>query len=144
MYKTTPVEEFSDILRDYLDNYKEMIDEDVKECTKTTIRGAKTELSSISPISKTDVILKGGELHPKGQYSRGWAIKTQTKGKGKYYQVIWNKDDYRLTHLLEFGHYSRNGTTWVDPSPKSGHIRPIEEKYSVKFVDLLERKIRRS
>ena len=53
--------------------------------------------------------------------------------------MVWNKTNYQLTHLLEFGHVTRNGgRTRALP-----HIRPIEEKYNVKFVDKLEKRIRR-
>lgn len=144
MSKVVKAEELTDILQEYLENYKEDIEEDVEECTHTVISQAKSELKGISPISSKDVVLKGGEIHTRGSYSRGWATKTPQKGKGKYVQVIWNKTDYRLTHLLEFGHFSRNGTTWVEPSPEAGHIRPVEKKYLVKFIDLMEDKIRRN
>lgn len=133
-------EELTDILQDYLENYRENIDEDVKECTKITIKGALTELKNTSPVSDTDVILKGGEVHKKGDYAKGWAIKTPTKGAYRYYQVVWNKTNYRLTHLLEFGHVKRNGTGWVDAQP---HIRDIEKTYGAKFIDLLQERIRK-
>lgn len=63
----------------------------------------------------------------------------QKKGKLKYQKVIWNRTNYQLTHLLEFGHATRNGTGWVNAQP---HIRDVEQKYKVKFVDLVEKKIR--
>lgn len=56
-----------------------------------------------------------------------------------YSKAAYNKKYYRLTHLLEFGHATRNGgRTKAIP-----HIRPTEDKYREKFVEELERKIRR-
>lgn len=62
---------------------------------------AQAELTRISPVSDTDVILRGGEVHHAGDYAKGWAISTQTAGN-TYSKKVWNKTNYQLTHLLEF------------------------------------------
>ncbi|MFQ8989189.1 MAG: hypothetical protein ACLR6T_11005, partial [Intestinibacter sp.] len=75
------------------------------------------------------------------KYYKGWAIKNggRTRKKHYYGKTIWNRTNYQLTHLLEFGHATRNGgRTQAQP-----HIRKVEEKYGTKFADLLENKIRR-
>lgn len=74
-----------------------------------------------------------------GSYAKGWTTKNGKKVKDMYSKVAYNKKYYRLTHLLEFGHATRNGKrTKAIP-----HIRPTEEKYKKEFVEELERKIRR-
>jgi len=116
---------------DYLQNYKEDIDEEVMETVDEVTKQARDELKQVSPRGK------GSRDNP---YHKGWAIKLSKKRTGVYHKVIWNKTNYQLTHLLEFGHATRNGgRTRAIP-----HIRPIEEKYNVKFVDKLDNKIRRS
>lgn len=75
----------------------------------------------------------------KNPYYKGWTVKLQKKGKLKYHKVIWNRTNYQLTHLLEFGHAKRNGTGWVNARP---HIRDVEQKYNQEFVDLLGKKIK--
>lgn len=131
MSKKIKPEDLQSVLKDYLENYKEAIDKDVVEVTDDITRQAKQELVNTSPRGK------GKRDTP---YYRGWAIKLSKRRTGQYHKVIWNKTNYQLTHLLEFGHTTRNGgRTRAIP-----HIRPVEEKYNVEFVDLLEKKIRRT
>lgn len=126
--KTIKPDELSEALNKYLTTYSEEISDEVISVTDEITEEAKDELIRTSPKGK------GSRSSP---YYRGWAVKIQKKGKGKYEKVIWNKTNYQLTHLLEFGHSTRNGKrTKAIP-----HIRPVEEKYKAKFVDLLERKM---
>lgn len=126
MSKTIKPDDLSKVVMDYLENYREDIQEDVEECTDKVTKEARDELKKTSP-----------QGHRK-RYYKGWSVKLQKKHKLRYEKVIWNKTDYQLTHLLEFGHATRNGgRTKAIP-----HIRPVEEKYNQKFVDLLEKKIK--
>lgn len=127
MSKTVKPENLQNEIMKYLTEYREDIQEDVEEVTDKVTKEARDELKQTSP--------KGY----RGRYCKGWAVKLQKKHKLRYEKVIWNKTDYQLTHLLEFGHATRNGgRTKAIP-----HIRPVEEKYNQKFVDLVEEKIRR-
>lgn len=56
-----------------------------------------------------------------------------------YSKIVYNREHYRLTHLLEFGHANRDGSR----TKPILHIRKTEDKYKEKFVEELERKIRR-
>lgn len=124
-------DELQKAVMDYLENYKEDIDEDVIETVDEITKKARDELKQNSPRGK------GTRSNP---YYKGWAIKLNKKRSGVYHKVIWNKTNYQLTHLLEFGHVTRNGgRTKAIP-----HIRPIEQKYNVEFVDKLGKRIRRS
>jgi hypothetical protein len=124
-------DELQKVVMDYLENYKEDIDEDVIEAVDEITKKARDELKQTSPRGK------GTRSNP---YYKGWAIKLSKKRIGVYHNVIWNKTNYQLTHLLEFSHATRNGgRTKAIP-----HIRPIEQKYNVEFVETLEKKIRRS
>jgi HK97 gp10 family phage protein len=120
-----PPSELSKEIQKYLQEYKEEIDEDVQDETDKAIASAKSELRSISPKNT-------------GNYASGWAVKSQKYSNG-YYKVIWNRKAYQLTHLLEFGHATRNGgRTKAQP-----HIRPTEEKYKTRFTESLERRIKK-
>lgn len=117
-----------------LKNYIEDIEEDVETTTNSIIKDAKQELVKESPRSG---------LARNTKYYKGWSVKNGGRTrKGRYYsKVIWNKTNYQLTHLLENGHHTRDGTGWVEAQP---HIGKVQEKYGTKFADLLEKKIRRS
>ena len=133
MSKTIKANELQKTVMDYLKNYKEDIEEDVVEVVDDITKKARDELKQ----SSREKFKLYGRDNP---YYRGWAIKLSKRRTGQYHKVIWNKTNYQLTHLLEFGHVTRNGgRTKAIP-----HIRPIEEKYNVEFVNKLEMKIRRS
>lgn len=71
------------------------------------------------------------------EYCKGWRLKKDKTGKNRYIVKVWNKTDYQLTHLLEFGHATRNGGR----TRPQAHIRPTEEKYKKEFEKELKRKI---
>lgn len=120
-------------LTKYLEDYLEDIEEDVQVSTDTVIKEAKEELVQTSPRSG---------LARNTKYYKGWAIKNGGRTrKGRYYsKVIWNKTNYQLTHILENGHHTRDGTGWVEAQP---HIGKVQEKYGAEFSDLLKQKIKR-
>lgn len=139
MSKKVTVDNFALEIANLLQEYGEDIEDDVKECTNNVIKEAKREIIANSPKSKKDVYLKGGKIHKAGSYARGWAIKTSSKIEHKYYKVIWNKTDYRLTHLLEFGHANSDGTR----TEAISHIRPVENKYREKFTNEFINRVKR-
>lgn len=112
-------------LMKYLQDYKENIDEEV-------------EKTAISVGNRAVAVLK--RISPKGarkEYCKGWRLKKDKLGKNRYSIKIHNKTDYQLTHLLEFGHATRNGGR----TRQQSHIRPVEEKYKKEFEKELKKKI---
>lgn len=83
-----------------------------------------------------DAVFKAGKValkevraqSPKktGDYAKGWKVNREKTGVGRLYTkvTIHNKDEYRLTHLLENGHQKANGGR-VEGQP---HIRPAYEE----------------
>ena len=125
-------EKLSKTVGKYLKEYGEEIIEDYKKEATDISKEALEELKRVSPKDKKR---KSEREKP---YYKGWAIRTKSRGKDKYSKVIWNATNYQLTHLLEYGHATRNG----GHVPAQPHIRSVEKKYKVKFVDNLERDIR--
>lgn len=130
--KKVRIDEITKVVNDYLMNYREDIQEDVEEATNKVTKEAVRELKTYSK----NLFGNSGREKP---YFSGWTTKLQKKGKLKYHKVIWNKTNYQLTHLLEFGHATQGGG-YAKAYP---HIKPIEQKYNQEFVDLVESKIRR-
>jgi hypothetical protein len=69
-----------------------------------------------------------------GDYRKGWRVK-----KFKKVNVVHNKTDYQLTHLLEHGHVKINGGR----TDKKVHIRPNEEKAVKDFLKRVEKAVKR-
>lgn len=131
MSKKVKVESLEQELNTFLKSYKKAVDEDVVQVTDKVTKEAINELKTTSPRRK------GSKTNP---YWRGWASKLKKRSSNNYTKVIWNKTNYQLTHLLEFGHVTRNGGR----AKAIPHIRPVEEKYNAEFVDLLKQRIRRT
>lgn len=68
-----------------------------------------------------------------GDYANHWDRKKDGENI-----IIYNKaPDYRLTHLLEFGHAKADGGR-VAAHP---HIRPVEEQVVNEYVDRVEKAV---
>lgn len=123
------VSDLSSEISKYLDKYVENIHDEVVTITEDLTEKAIAELKEKSPRGNS-------KTKP---YWQGWDSKIKIKGKNKYHRVIWNKTNYQLTHLLEFGHATRNGgRTKAQP-----HIQPVEDKYQAEFTKEVMEKLRR-
>ena len=81
----------------------------------------------------TDTALR--VLDGSGDYAHSWTFKVE-KVKGDYAGVVYNKEHYRLTHLLEHGHISANQYGRYDKkvAPKQ-HIKPCFDKSKDAYVE---------
>lgn len=101
-----------------LDGYTEQVVEGIQRERKTAAKKAVAALKETS--SKKS-----------GEYGSSWG-QTEEEHRGqKSSTVIHNKKHYRLTHLLENGHYTRNGG-WAAARP---HIKAVEESVIEEFVE---------
>lgn len=105
-----------------LEEYQGTVQEVLEEAVDATAKEVVSELKATSP-KRT------------GAYASGWTQQKKTGKRGRAYgRVAYNKTHYRLTHLLEYGHATRNGgRTTAQP-----HIAPAEQK----AVENFERRLK--
>ena len=100
-------------LRLYGEATIEIVEKAVEETAKETVN----ELRVTSPEGKT------------GDYSESWKKKRDKSkmGKYRYDMIVYSaKPDYRLTHLLEYGHAVRRGGRKIGKAKAFPHIKDAE------------------
>lgn len=112
----TTVDDLSKAIQKTLAEYEGVTIDSMKAAVDKASKEAVRELKSSSP-NRT------------GAYAKSWAAKkARLTNKWAYQKTVYNKEHYRLTHLLEKGHKvvgAKNGRTWVDARP---HIEKVEQK----------------
>lgn len=111
--------EIAKALSTYTQEVTEGLEEIKVEEAKETVKEIR------SGVDQQGVILTG-------DYRKGWARK-----KVGTAQVVHNRTDYQLTHLLEKGHAKVNGGR-VKAYP---HIEPAEQSMIKRYQDKVERMI---
>lgn len=112
------------ILRDYSDEIQESISEIAKQVADEGVAKLQSEESTYQVRT--------------GKYNKGWRQKTEV-GERYVHSTISNKE-YQLTHLLEYGHATRNGgRTRAFP-----HIAPVEKYCNEEFTRRVEEVVKES
>lgn len=100
------------IVKATLENLDQEIVEQLKDWANGDLRRAVNEAVKETAETAAKMLRQGGPYQERtGGYTKDWDSKLR---KGKYTSEIitehvYNKKHYRLTHLLEKGHQSRNG-----------------------------------
>lgn len=116
MAKTIQVYELAGAITEMLSEYNEAVTEESKKVVDEISQEVNQEILN-------HVTFKSGNKAP--TYVNSFKIKTtfeNTRNKRNTWYVA--NGNHRLTHLLEYGHYTRNGTTRTREFP---HIRYGEE-----------------
>lgn len=118
MSKKIKVDELSNVIKEYLENFKDVTEEACEEGVLTTADEAVKELRSAHPSGS-------GDYGSWDEYNSSWKKRKEKKTKNKgILAIVYNEKHYRLTHLLEKGHATVNGgRTRAFP-----HIAPVEQK----------------
>lgn len=88
---------------------------------------------------------KGGPYNERsGKYTGDWDVKLRNRSYSSVTMTeeytVYNKKNYQLTHLLEKGHVSRNGSR-VRPFE---HIKPAEELAEQMVISEVNKAVRRA
>ena len=122
MAKVISPEKLAAEVNSILQEYRGVVRETLESAVDTTTKEVVNELKNTSPKNT-------------GAYAEGWTQNKTPWLKGAGYgRVAYNKKHYRLTHLLEYGHATRNGgRTKAEP-----HIAPAEQKAIENFETRLK------
>ena len=114
----------NNILKEFKDEAMDALNESIEETSKESVK----KLKATSPKNK-------------GKYARGWRADIRWARLGTS-ATIYNVN-YRLPHLLEHGHATRNGNGRVYPdTPAHPHIAKVEEGIGEEILKKLEKKVR--
>ena len=132
------------ILKEYGDDARKVVNADIPKVAKA----ARRKVAAKSPHSSPEAT---------GAYKRDWRSKVDERTHVNVSAVVFNKEHYQLTHLLEEGHVNwvkgpRNGTPKERDAffshqvshkrpfePAHPHITPVEEWANQKLVDTVVR-----
>jgi hypothetical protein len=94
---TIQPENLADEVQKLLDEYGDVVNDALKEAIEETAKDAQAQLRQKN---------QGRKIWKK--YPKGWEVRIK-EGRLDVEGWVYNEDHYRLTHLLEFGHATRNG-----------------------------------
>ena len=122
-------EQFSKAVIDALAEYGDEANEKLETITKTIARETRKEMKATSPV---------GKMH---RYAAGWSNKAQKTGRFNLSQVVYNRTDYQLIHLLEKPHDTGGGGHYPHKKDYTGIMKRVEEEYSQKYMDEVVEKL---
>lgn len=120
--------DFSAEVKEILEDYADDVIEATNDSIDVSAKWARGQLKT-----------SGGFKDISGNYRKGWSVKKERKGFGITNQTVYNRTDYRLTHLLEFGHVNRDGSR----TREFPHIAPVEEQSSKMFISEIEKRLKK-
>lgn len=125
-----------------VDNFANAFIGEINKYTKDVTGALSEEITSIANEGKDE--LRNTKMPPATasgtaipstrrqwkEYSKSWSVKEDKKSNYEN-AIIHNRKHYRLTHLLENGHLTKNGQR----TRAFKHIAPVEEKLVKKLED---------
>lgn len=117
--------------------------EELNEWASTELKEAANESFEETAKEAAKMLKSSGQPYNDitGAYRKDW---TSGLRNGRMSQIsglkrfsVYNKENYQLTHLLEYGHQSRNGGRVREFS----HITPVNEQVGEMAAIKLERKL---
>lgn len=121
-----------ELLKDYGDEVYKVLN----KCVEEVAEEAKAKLQAENHFAPG--------RSPSGAYAQSWINeKLPAKNYGTK-QVVRNEDHYQLTHLLEKGHVSRNGTgRTFGKVPAYPHIAPVNDWATEELPRLVKQELQK-
>lgn len=129
MSSTIVAVDFREAINDILEEYgEEVIDVMADAAEKTVKKAVKTLKSKDTGTFDTKT----------GNYRKGWRNQVE-KGRLSIAAVAYNKTDYQLTHLLEFGHVLVTGGRTQGTVKAFPHIAQVNDQAQKDFMEYIEK-----
>lgn len=111
------ISELSAAINRELESYRQEVTDGLKADVKQVSKECAAALKRTSP-RKT------------GRYAKGWTVKRVFESETDIRVRVYNRTDWQLTHLLEYGHAIAGHGRTVGAKP---HIGPAEQDVSEKL-----------
>lgn len=108
--KSIGIDNLASSIMKELEDYADVTSDKIKEVVRKTGKSIQKEISANAPSDT-------------GKYGKSWSVKNTRETSNSLEVVVYSKNRYQLTHLLEFGHAKRGGGR-VSAKP---HIAAAEE-----------------
>lgn len=134
MAKKIKAVDLSAAVREILDEYGEEVNAIMTDCVDEVAHEAAQKLQSVSKFAPN--------RSPSGEYSKSWTVDKEKAGRLGVKRVVHNEEHYRLTHLLENGHVSRNGTHRTFGRVRAyPHIAPVNAWAETALPNLVKQRL---
>lgn len=127
-----------------LDNLDEVIKKELENYNVEVVRITNESIKEAAKEAAKTLKNGGPYKNRTGAYAKDWTARQRKKTKSvvqtQGYTVynIYNKDHFQLTHLLEYGHQSRNGGR----TKAFSHIAPLNDQIGEIVASKIESKLR--
>lgn len=125
-----------------INNLDEAIKAELKDWANTELRAAANESFRETAEEAAKLLKQGGPYKERTKkYTKNWTSEQRISRKsavsGLNGYSVYNKEHFQITHLLEYGHQSRNGGRVRAFS----HIAPVNEQIGDMIAGMIERKL---
>ncbi len=142
---TVPVNGLAAAMMEALETYADGLTEEIKKDVKDAADLCKRQILSNIDKRQASAPRAGSDYTPRqwSEYRKGWTTVTTREDKTAIFISVFNKKNYRLTHLLENGHaIIRNGKNY-GRTRAFPHIKPAEETAVNKLNKNVEMRVKK-